>query len=82
MKNEPGLLGPYIKKAVNKLLSYPVILIVCYAVVSYRFIVDMLYPDTDNYSTTVIAVSDIILSLQGFFTAVVFWVSNPSIGTI
>ena len=71
---------PYIKRAVKKLVFYPFILIFCYSVVSYRFMVDIVDPDSENYSPGLTVFSDVILSLQGFFTAVVFWGGNKSIG--
>ena len=77
-----SLMKPYIRKALKKLICYPVILIFCYSVVSYRFIGDIARPNQQNYSEGVSIFSDIILSLQGFFTAVVFWAGNKSIARL
>ena len=72
-------LSPHIKAALKKLSFYPVVFVVCYSLISYRFIVDALFPSSSNYCDEIAIASDVVLAAQGLFTAIIFWKSNSSI---
>jgi len=74
--------SPYIQKALKKLFVYPFILVICYLLVSYKNVSDIRFPHQSNYTAFFGNGADLMLCLQGFFTATAFWIGNQSIARL
>ena len=65
IRSSQSVLSPYIKQALRKLQFYPAVIILCYSLVSYRFIADICNPHDENYGDRLQTGSDLVLAAQG-----------------
>jgi len=78
--DENSFISAYVKMAVRKLIYYPVIILLCWTLQIYLDVVYVFYEDREELHPGALKVtSDLLVLLQGLFTALVFWFENEEI---